>query len=89
MSLLIATLCVIRRSIIDKKVNNLHRPVTLKIAVTAIVIIIALITPQILNVIYPNHRIIQAITEGWGWYAYMGLLLILATAYDFMHFKKK
>ena len=74
---------------IEKEVNNLHRPVTLKIVVTAIVIMMALLAPQILNIMYPNHGIIQLIVEGKGWYAYMGFILVLATIFDFINRKKQ
>jgi len=74
--------------IINKETNNLYRPVTFKIVLVAIVTIVVIIGPQILNVIYPNNEILQTITDGKGWYIYLGCCLIIAAILDFKYFKK-
>ena len=74
---------------INKETNNLHRPVTFKIALFAIVTLIVLIGPHILNVMHPNNEILQIITDGKGWYIYLGIFLIIAAILDFKYFKKE
>ena len=72
---------------INKESNNLKRPVTAKIAITAFILMGILIAPQLLNVIYPNIKIIQFITEGKWWYMYIGAILCIALILDLKYLK--
>jgi len=74
---------------INKETNNLKRPVTVKIVFAAIISIIVVIGPHILNINYPNNELLQSIVNGNGWYIYLGGCLIVAAVLDFMYFKKK
>ena len=72
-----------------KEINNLQRPVTLKTVIYAFVIVIILLAPHFLNVIYPGNEHISLITEGKGWYAYIGVLLAIFGLLDFKYFNTK
>ena len=69
--------------------NNLKRPVSVKTVIYAFVIIIVLLGPQFLNVIYPNNEYLTLITDGKGWYMYIGFLLLIFGILDFKHLINK
>ncbi len=73
---------------IKNEKNNLQRPVTLKVVVASVLIISGILAPQILKVIYPHSDFLESITDGKGWYIYIGLLLIIAKFIDYKYFQK-
>lgn len=62
---------------------------TLKVVVTALIVVIGLLAPRFLGAIYPNSEYIQFITEGKGWYIYIGLFMLVGGLMEYKILKNK